>query len=105
MNIQKIVDQLNYWLKIDPNAIGDWAWEMHANCNNQLANDPNMQVRQYTQEEVEKESELAGYWLSPLGLLNGLLLAQDSKEIVAAHFGEDSKLESFHAMPYDECKN
>jgi len=104
MNARKIANQLNKWFQLDPDAVTSWAWGMYTQCNDEIASDPNIQVRRFSEERVEEDPELEGYWLTPLGLLNGLLLDHGSLDVVTISFGPDQLIQCFTTMPYSKCK-
>ena len=87
MTASDIVKLLNDWLPVDYDAFLAWTWGMRAKCNSKLVHHPHVRVR--SQEASED------CYVTPLGILNGLLSATGSKQLVGAQFGPSSELQRF----------
>lgn len=61
INIEQVIKFLNSALETDPAAVTDLV-EARVGCSQKLADHPTIQV----------EAALGGYWVGPLGVLNGL---------------------------------
>lgn len=95
-----IVEKLNEWFEKDPKALNSWAWEMFTKCNNAIANDEYVLIREFDPELGKKYS---GTGLTPLGILNGILIAAGNKNVIAAKYtkfsSKETSLEGFVVVP------
>ena len=90
-----VVKKLNEWLEKDQESVFSWTWEMFTKCNDSIANDDDLVIREFDPELGE---EYEGTWLTPLGLLNGILTSAGNTNVVGAQFDSDGKLLNFQVV-------
>lgn len=95
MTAQNVADILNDALKLDP-AVLNTLFHIRRVCGKSIADHPHIQVWGPT--------ENGPFWLSFLGLLNGMLRAGGSEEIIVMSMDDDKNMNivGFTVKNYDE---
>ena len=93
INAQDCVDFLNEWFQIDPDAVYDLFAKGYIQVNEKTANHPTIQVRANPDGKPP-------YYLSVLGLLNGIFGTQkDGSGYICVNVDENSLSNDCNEMP------